>query len=437
MLRAHLLQSMMKKMKEKQKLLEDASRSDSSLSRSQSPSSVTVVRPAKPIPQKQAYSRIHMANLPIHKPVIINLGEDSSDEEEEKLQTAPSGVQKLLGGLDSFLKEARRSTETTGGQSPKKVDTEKVLEMKRRQALMSRVRQEEINLLKQSESITKDQTLLKTLVNQASKYLQNVKISEAKVKQLTEQLAAAEKVATANKDNLEKAKKQARLVKDRLLKKKTEYETLQKGLIEAGRELHGAEYKIGAPQSVRKRVVQSTNLPLVNSQLENRPIVSKPAGKHTMKENMTVTINNPSIGQSTNVLDNDRVPNSENKGNMIVTPVTEAVKQSRNMNSIHTQKQSLLEMKALLEKQKKIELEQQRKKREQILKAKEEKRLKIMKLRNEIKLGEMKLKHAEIDKQKAERLKNEQKDLAMSKSVLKMEKIELGSDPIDLTDEEK
>jgi hypothetical protein len=65
----------------------------------------------------------------------------------------------------------------------------------------------------------------------------------------------------------------ARLVKDRLLKKKTEYETLQKGLIEAGRELHGAEYKIGAPQPVRKRVVQSTNLPLVNSQSENRPIV--------------------------------------------------------------------------------------------------------------------------------------------------------------------
>ena len=63
-----------------------------------------------------------------------------------------------------------------------------------------------------SESITKDQTLLKTLLNQASKYLQNVKISEMKVKQLTEQLAAAEKVANANKDNLEKAKKQVRKV---------------------------------------------------------------------------------------------------------------------------------------------------------------------------------------------------------------------------------
>jgi hypothetical protein len=49
-------------------------------------------------------------------------------------------------------------------------------------------------------------------VNQASKYLQNVKISEAKVKQLTEQLAAAEKVATANKDNLEKAKKQVGVI---------------------------------------------------------------------------------------------------------------------------------------------------------------------------------------------------------------------------------
>lgn len=67
----------------------------------------------------------------------------------------------------------------------------------------------------------------------------------------------------------------ARLVKDRLLKKKTEYESLQKGLVEAGRELHGAHYKIGAHQPARKRVVQSTSLPLVNPQSESRPVVVK------------------------------------------------------------------------------------------------------------------------------------------------------------------
>lgn len=46
------------------------------------------------------------------------------------------------------------------------------------------------------------------MVNIASKYLQNVTVSEAKVKQLKEQLAAAEKVTAANKVSLEKSKKQ-------------------------------------------------------------------------------------------------------------------------------------------------------------------------------------------------------------------------------------
>ncbi|XP_045195741.2 zinc finger C3H1 domain-containing protein-like [Mercenaria mercenaria] len=440
-LRAQLLQSMVKKMKEKQKQLEDASRSESSLSRSQSPSSVPVVKPAKPVTHKLTYSRIHMGNLPIHKPVIINLGEDSSDEEEEKMQTAPSGVQKLLGGLDSFLKEARRSSETTGSQSPKKMDAEKILEVKRRQALISRVRQEEISLLKQSDSITKDQGLLKTLVNQASKYLQNVKISEAKVKQLTEQLAAAEKVATANKDNLEKAKKQARLVKDRLLKKKTEYENLQKNLIEAGRELYGAEYKIGAQFTPAKRVVQSTDLPLGTSQSENRQALTKPDGKHRIIENMTVTIDNTSTVQATKNHDTPTDQDSLKEENKIESSsVIETNKIARNMNEILIKKQNLLEKKALLEEQRKVREAEQRKNREMIRKAKEEKRLKIMALRYEIKLREMKLKHAEIDKQKIETKENTEvdsgkKDLGMNKSVLRLEKIELGSDPIDLTKE--
>lgn len=49
---------------------------------------------------------------------------------------------------------------------------------------------------------------MKRVLTQAAKFLQNVRMSEAKVKQLTEQLAAAETLATANKTALEKAKKQ-------------------------------------------------------------------------------------------------------------------------------------------------------------------------------------------------------------------------------------
>ena len=54
-----------------------------------------------------------MQNLPIQKQVVINLGDDSSDEEDHMSHTVPSDVNKLLGGLDDFLKEARRSAEST------------------------------------------------------------------------------------------------------------------------------------------------------------------------------------------------------------------------------------------------------------------------------------------------------------------------------------
>jgi len=50
--------------------------------------------------------------------------------------------------------------------------------------------------------------VLKILLSQATKFLKNVQVSEAKVRQLTEQLAAANKVANANREALEKAKKQ-------------------------------------------------------------------------------------------------------------------------------------------------------------------------------------------------------------------------------------
>ena len=50
--------------------------------------------------------------------------------------------------------------------------------------------------------------VLKILLSQATKFLKNVQVSETKVRQLTEQLAAANKVANANREALEKAKKQ-------------------------------------------------------------------------------------------------------------------------------------------------------------------------------------------------------------------------------------
>ena len=57
------------------------------------------------------YSEICMwpFQLPLHKPVVINLGEDSSDEDDHT--SAQPSASSFLAGLDSFLKAARKSSE--------------------------------------------------------------------------------------------------------------------------------------------------------------------------------------------------------------------------------------------------------------------------------------------------------------------------------------
>ncbi|KAK3578434.1 hypothetical protein CHS0354_037400 [Potamilus streckersoni] len=191
-----------------------------------------------------------LMNLPVHKPVVINLGEDSSDDEEETV-TLPGAYQKsnsLLSDLDLLIKEARQSAQSlqqpqTGWNVGKKQPGQ-AEHWKMRETMRHKVHQYEEEHLKMGKGITQDQVLLRTLVEKATKYLKSLKVSEAKVEKLTEQLAAAEKIALANKEQLEKAKKQARLVKDRLLNKKKEYEVLERTLLQVGREAFGEQYSL-------------------------------------------------------------------------------------------------------------------------------------------------------------------------------------------------
>lgn len=157
-----------------------------------------------------------------------------------------------------------------------------------------------------------------------------------------------------------------------------------------------------------------------------------------VKENMTVTINNTTAVSGSEKLDTtSRTDQLKTENKEINSANVEASQVPRNKKDIVTEKQSLLERQAVLEEQRKI--------RERVLKAKEKKRLKMLALQFEIKLREMKLKHAGIDTKKNEDIKTKHitsescttavKEPKMSKSVLRLEKIELGSDPIDLTSE--
>ena len=51
--------------------------------------------------------------VPQHAPVVISLGEDSSDEEGQTQTTQLAGPGLLSSSLDMFLKEARKTVEVT------------------------------------------------------------------------------------------------------------------------------------------------------------------------------------------------------------------------------------------------------------------------------------------------------------------------------------
>ncbi|KAL3883330.1 hypothetical protein ACJMK2_029605 [Sinanodonta woodiana] len=221
-----------------------------SSSRSESPGpTVTIPKITQPKKILRHQQIQQLMNLPVHKPVVINLGEDSSDDDETV--SFPGGCQKpnpVLSDLDLFLKEARQSTQSV--QQPQmdwnvnKKLPHQAEHWKMREMMKHRVHHYEEEHLKMGTGITKDQALLRTLVEKATKYLKSLKLSEAKVEKLTEQLVAAEKIALANKEQLEKAKKQARLVKDRLLNKKKDYEVLERTLLQVGREAFGEQYSL-------------------------------------------------------------------------------------------------------------------------------------------------------------------------------------------------
>ncbi|XP_052809654.1 zinc finger C3H1 domain-containing protein-like [Mya arenaria] len=291
MLRALLIKSL--ENRKKQKLISNLSKSEAA------PQKERTVRSASPLPatsipvyqprMTKSHSHLNLAGLPVQEPVIIRLGEDSSDEDEEVAPPPP--VNNFLGGLDSFLKEARKSTEV----SPKVPKNSRTEAAAKRIVLEETVRQQEITLMQHSENISRQQLTLKRLLTTATKYFNNVRLSETKVKQLTEQLAAATTVANANKNALETAKKQARMVKDRLLRRKTEYEVLQKDIQEKKVEIslldtHVALHK-GVQSNPSSGSVSPVKRQVIPPTANIKPLPKKSIGHHHHK-NFTVTIKN-------------------------------------------------------------------------------------------------------------------------------------------------
>ncbi|CAC5386585.1 unnamed protein product [Mytilus coruscus] len=350
LLRAKLLQSMAnRKIQMVRAMNEDSlgtmsGRSSPSTPHAQSPSP-RVQSPSpqvqSPVPSDVVKPRtveITRIKVPIHKPIIINPNEDTSSEEEEEEQeeqeayepgqdpyeasfvaqgqtTEVSSVQPqqkpqfqasdFIGGLDSFLKEARRNSELQEFKSQdnrtqldpktvtreiqkklnpkpvnreiqKKIDPKPVgkeiqkkvepkatnREVKKlspkpvgrdiqfvdpMQSEKTIIKQFEDDIVKQRSEIIKEQGQFKVLLGNTAKFQKHMKQSQEKVDMLKQQLSKADNLLTFFKEHFEKNRQQARQFKEQVQKKMTIFKEKEKLLMAMGQRVYGVSYK---PRSV-------------------------------------------------------------------------------------------------------------------------------------------------------------------------------------------
>ncbi|XP_077194936.1 zinc finger C3H1 domain-containing protein isoform X2 [Paroedura picta] len=205
--------------------------------------------------------------LPKHKSVVVTLN-DSDDSESDAEQ--PNSTTSVFGGLESMIKEARRTVEASKPKAPLKSEKEnnpirtpealpedKKIEYRLlKEEIASREKQRliiaeplkassspansdgevdgvsrialvtkqvtdaEAKLKKHKLLLMKDESVLKHLLQQEAKKRESVRLAESKIAKLNEQLQATEKILNANRVFLKKLQEQIHRVQQRVTAKK-------------------------------------------------------------------------------------------------------------------------------------------------------------------------------------------------------------------------
>ncbi|KAM5170774.1 zinc finger C3H1 domain-containing protein isoform 2-T2 [Mantella aurantiaca] len=205
--------------------------------------------------------------LPRHKSVVVTLNASDSDESDPEPASPVLGV---FGGLESMIKEARRTAEASKPKAPSKSEKEndplrtpetlpedKKIEYRLlREEISSREKQKLLKIdqtvtglspansdieidgsrkpvkdpkvadaesrhTKQKMLLIKDESLLKNLLQQEEKKKESIKTAELKMTKLTEQLQATEKFLNASRTFLKKLQEQIAKVQQRVQDKRS------------------------------------------------------------------------------------------------------------------------------------------------------------------------------------------------------------------------
>ncbi|KAG9342223.1 hypothetical protein JZ751_016725 [Albula glossodonta] len=218
--------------------------------------------------------------LPRHKSVVVRLNaSDDSDSDGEASGPTPGPTRLAFGGLESMIKEARRTAEAAkpkGHSASEKENNpirtpdtlpdarkmeywllkEEIASREKQRALRSdpsrrvpspassdaeadpvgraaaelQAREAEEKLNKHKTLLLKDELLLKHLLQQEMKKRESLRAAEAKAAKLKEQLLASEKIAGANRLLLKKLEEQVHRVQHRVSVKKHQTLKLEKDL---------------------------------------------------------------------------------------------------------------------------------------------------------------------------------------------------------------
>ncbi|ERE88325.1 zinc finger C3H1 domain-containing protein [Cricetulus griseus] len=254
-------------------------------------------------------------SLPKHKSVVVTLNDSDDSESDGEASKATNSV---FGGLESMIKEARRTAEQASKpkvppksekendplRTPEALPEEKKIEYRllkeeianrEKQRLIKsdqlktnssspansdvemdgisriamvtkQVADAEAKLKKHKILLIKDESVLKNLVLQEAKKKESVRNAEAKITKLTEQLQAAEKILSVNRVFLKKLQEQIHRVQQRV--------TIKKALtLKYGEEL--ARAKAVASKELGKRKLEQDRLgPNKMMRFDNSPISS-------------------------------------------------------------------------------------------------------------------------------------------------------------------
>uniref|UniRef100_A0A8C5M028 Zinc finger C3H1-type containing n=1 Tax=Leptobrachium leishanense TaxID=445787 RepID=A0A8C5M028_9ANUR len=234
-----------------------------------------VLRPIRRVIKVQRRNKItpdvpstsHFVQLPKHKSVVVTL--NASDDSESDGESS-SPILNVFGGLESMIKEARRTAEASKPKAPSKSEKENdpmrtpeslpddkkieyrllkeeiasrekhkriktdqskanasiassdtEVEASRSAVINSKITEAEAKHKKQTLLLMKDETVLKHLLEQEAKKKESIKTAELKIARLTEQMQATEKFLNANRLFLKKLQEQITKVQHRVKEKTT------------------------------------------------------------------------------------------------------------------------------------------------------------------------------------------------------------------------